>query len=260
MIEVLKKAAIAWWKETLKYFWRSLELKYKSWVADFCTQADIESENKILEIIKNSKISSFNIYAEESWLKNKNSDYTLIIDPLDWTNNFKLWIPNWSVSIWVMKWEEIVAGVVYQPLLDIMYEAELWKWVLKNWEKITVNGESDISKCSLSYVQWYTPKLKYENIIYFLDNFVKNGIKRTLTNWSPANDFCFLAEWKIEWIVVLDTELYDFCAGKLIVKEAWAIIKNIGLDSDNNSRFICTNNSEEVSKFLLDTTLEALKK
>jgi len=46
-----------------------------------------------------------------------------------------------------------------------------------------------------------------------------------LTNWSPALDFCLLAEGKIDSIISLKPEIEDHPAGILIAREAGAKVK-----------------------------------
>ena len=65
-----------------------------------------------------------------------------------------------------------------------------------------------------------------------------------MSNWSPTFDFCMLASGRIEGIVNNNCELYDFTAGKLIAREAGALITDFHGNpeaNDKNSRFIASN-------------------
>lgn len=53
-----------------------------------------------------------NIYSEECGFKNQNKDFTIIIDPLDGSNNFYSKLPYYGTSIALKKDEEIIAGFV----------------------------------------------------------------------------------------------------------------------------------------------------
>jgi myo-inositol-1(or 4)-monophosphatase len=63
-------------------------------------------------------------YAEESGETNNNSEYTFVIDPLDGTNNFVMGIPDFAVSIGLLKDDEAIFGVIYNPIIDQIYSAE----------------------------------------------------------------------------------------------------------------------------------------
>lgn len=53
-----------------------------------------------------------NIYSEECGFRNQNKDFTIIIDPLDGSNNFYSKLPYYGTSIALKKDEKIVAGFV----------------------------------------------------------------------------------------------------------------------------------------------------
>lgn len=53
-----------------------------------------------------------NIYSEECGLKNINKDYTIVIDPLDGSNNFYSNLPYYGTSVALQKNETTVAGFV----------------------------------------------------------------------------------------------------------------------------------------------------
>ena len=74
------------------------------------------------------------------------------IDPLDGTNNFVLGIPQFSVSIALTKGEEIILGVIYNPVTNNMYYAEKGKGAYLNGKKIHVNKESNIKNSSISSI------------------------------------------------------------------------------------------------------------
>ena len=74
------------------------------------------------------------ILAEESGEHDKDSNYLWVVDPLDGTTNFSFHNPIWAVSIGIFKDKEVVAGVVYSPVLDEIFVA------VKN-AGVTLNGE-----------------------------------------------------------------------------------------------------------------------
>ena len=67
----------------------------------------------------------------------KDSEYLWVIDPLDGTTNFAHGLPIFSVSIGVMKKNEIIAGVVYDVMQNIYYSAEKGSGAFANDNKIT---------------------------------------------------------------------------------------------------------------------------
>ena len=99
-------------------------IEKKSSNIDLLTKADIESEKLIISKIK-EKYPNHSIISEESKTYLKDSKYTWIIDPLDGTTNFAHNLPIFAVSIALMKEDNIIMGVVYNPAADKCFYAEL---------------------------------------------------------------------------------------------------------------------------------------
>lgn len=226
-----------------KYFGEELKTEQKSTAADFRTKADKESEATILKILSEN-FPDYNIFAEEGGSKDNGSQFTFVIDPLDGTNNFVLGIPNFSVTIALLKNDETIFSVIHNPITDQTYWAEKGKGAFLKNKKIQVGTEEDITKSSITYSCSYALG-NSEHAGSIIKNLIcKKKVKRTLTNWCPTFDFCLLASGKIESIINDDNEVYDYIAGKLIAKEAGAIITDFkgGEQKDRDSVFVASNN------------------
>jgi myo-inositol-1(or 4)-monophosphatase len=204
----------------------------------------------------NKDFPDANIHAEETGKIDKGSDYTFVIDPLDGTNNFALDIPMFCVSIGLMKKGEIIAAVIYNPILDQVYRAEKGQGAFCDDLRIKVNQETAIERCSVSYSCGYINVLQEYLTAY--KNLGKKKVKRVMLNWAPTIDFCLLASGKIEAFISNRNELHDFAAGKLIAREAGALICNLDGSPeqfDSNDKFLVTNTAQ-----IQKEVLECLKK
>ena len=250
-IDNLIKAAHAGGKVLRKYFGKTLNPTVKSTLWDFQTEADLGSEKAILKILR-SAFPSFNIHAEEEGKTDNGSEHTIVIDPLDGTNNFVLGIPNFTVSIAVLKNDQAVAGVIYQPILNQTYFAIKGKGAYLNNKRIRVSDTMDLKEATIAYNCGY--KNSRKRVEYVLGNLITNDHKRIIFNWSPAFDYCLLASGKIEAMVSdLGTEIYDFGAGKLIALEAGGKILDYKGKTDidyRNDQFVLSNN-EKICKSIL---------
>ncbi len=250
MIDDIIAAAKAGGKIARKYFGEVLEIEQKSTIVDFRTKADLESERAILKILS-EKFPSYNIFSEEAGNIDKKSAYTFIVDPLDGTNNFTLGIPNFSVSIGLLQDNRCIAGVIYIPLLDKTYFAEEGKGAFCDETKISVSQESLMEKSTVSYTCGYINERRLE--LELLKKLFSLNTKRYLRNWSPAFDYCLLASGKIEAIINNDNELYDYIAGKIIAREAGAIITDFSGQPQNDketTQFVASN-TQKLHKELL---------
>lgn len=238
------KAAKAGGEITKKYFGKVLEIEGKTIPADFRTKADLESEKAIIKILTKA-FPKYNIISEEIGEINKNSEYTFHVDPLDGTNNFVLGIPYFSVSIGLTKGNEIIFGVVYNPILENIYYAEKGKGAFCNGKKIKVNKELDIKNSSVSLVVSFGCPRDFSSKTW-VKIFTKN-VKRVLSFWSVALDLCLLASGKIESIIIRELHLWDFVAGKIIAKEAGAVVtdfKGSQEKSEVNDTFLVSNSTK----------------
>ncbi|RJQ35438.1 inositol monophosphatase [Candidatus Parcubacteria bacterium] len=233
-----------------QYFGQDLAIEEKSMPADFFTKADTESERAILEVLK-KEYPNYNIYSEEDGKTNNGSEYTFVIDPLDGSNNFVVGVPNFSVSIALTKGKNIEAGVIYQPILDRVYYAQKGKGAFLNGKKISVSRETDSKRAGISYVASYGHDA--EDYGQMMKNLETIEAKRVFYNWSVAMDFCYLASGKMEAIINEGCEVYDYLAGKIIAKEAGALILDFSGSEEkdeNGSKFVAVNNRAIFDKLL----------
>ena len=216
-IENVIKAALAGGKIVKQYFGEVLETEQKSNAGDLRTKADVESEQAILAVLQQA-FPTVNIYAEESGRIDNQSDYTFVIDPLDGTNNFVLGIPDFAISIGLLKGGEAILGVIYNPILDQVYSAEKGKGAYLNGKRLQVNSEDAITHATVSYTSGYKTAREYsDNVVSGLR---KLGIKRLVDHWAPAYDYCLLASGRIEVVISKEGDLEDYVAAKVIVSEA----------------------------------------
>lgn len=224
------------------YFGQALEVEQKTIAGDLRTKADVGSEQAILAVLR-QKYSTVNIYAEESGWVDNGSEYTFVIDPLDGTNNFVLGMPDFAISIGLLKNDVAILGVIYNPILNNIYSAEKGKGAFLNGKKIHVNDESDIRYSTVSYTCGYRTERKYsDDIKRHLGDL---NIKRLVDRWAPAYDYCLLASGRIEVVISKEGDLEDYVAAKIIVSEAGGEITDFrGASTDGRAAdFVATNGS-----------------
>lgn len=252
--ENIIKAAKAGGEVLKHYFGQNLDIEQKTIPADIRTKADTESEKAILEVLQ-KYFPDYNIHSEEVGNIDNGSEYTFIVDPLDASNNFVLGIPNFSVIIALQKNNETIFGVVYQPILDIVYHASKGNGAFLNANPISVNKKESLDDSTIAIVWGYEHDKNIDAL--YTKKFIESDLKRICFNWSVAIDFGLLASGKIEAIFHNNCDLHDFLAGKLIAQEAGAFITDLegNIESDdNNTRFLITNN-----KIINKKVLELIK-
>lgn len=249
-INKIIKAATRGGEVLLKYFQKDLKIKVKTIPADFFTKADLESEKIIIKTLT-SYFPKYNILGEETGLIDKKSEYTFIVDPLDGSNNYILGIPYFAVSIGLMKNNNIISGVIYSPITNDVFHAQINKGAFKNNKKITVNKVNEIEKTTISFLKNYNHSKEY--YYKLIKNINELNVKRLTEMWCVTLDYCLLASGKIEIIINLDMELHDFAAGKIIAQEAGALITDFQgkkEKNDKNSIFLASNGTSIHKKII----------
>jgi len=237
-----------------KYFGKSLKTTQKSIAVDLVTEADVESEQAVIKILEKA-FPNFNIAGEESGLTNHGSDYTFSIDPLDGTNNFVAGLPLFSVSIGLLKNDQVIAGAIHHPIIGDTYYAEAGKGAYLDGVKLAVNRESAFGRATIAYTEGYSED--WSAIIHFIHGVTDKGVKKFLNTWSATLDFCLLASGRIEGMVNNGTELHDYAAGLLIAREAGAVITDFSgqpIKNDRMNKFVVSNNT-----FIHQELLEIVK-
>ena len=91
---------------------------------DFVTNADIKVEKIIINELKKAR-PNYSIISEENGMeKNKDKNNSWIIDPIDGTINFLHGVPHFAISIALKSNNEIVCGLIFDPIKDEMFYAE----------------------------------------------------------------------------------------------------------------------------------------
>ncbi len=228
----IKKALREAGKILLASFGKIQNYGVKENQSSIVTQTDIDSETAIIKIIEDN-FPSHSIIAEEAGCKNKNSDYTWVIDPLDGTSNFSAGIPWFGTIICILKRNEPIVAGIYLPSYDLLYFAEKGKGATRNGEKISVSAEKELKNILMAYSLDYSEDAsKAEKESKIIKNIVQNTRNLRSVN-SCAVEFCYVADGRLGGYINQATKIWDVAAPCLLVKEAGGIVTDInGNDID----------------------------
>ena len=200
---------------------------------DFVTNSDKKTEKVLInELTKNKK--KYSILSEEiGFIKNDDNDYTWVIDPIDGTTNFLHGIPHFCISIGLKFKDEIISGIIFDPIKNEMFYAEKNQGAFFNNHRIRVSKRKNLDEC------------------LFATN--KNGLSSTDLNarifGSAALDLAYVASGRIDGYFQNGLNLWDIAAGTLIVKEAGGIVNNYDTEKTKNIKVIAS--SENINQKLL---------
>ena len=194
---------------------------------DFVSNADIKAEKIIIEELLKAK-KNYSIISEESGYKiNKDKENMWIIDPIDGTNNFLHGIPHFAISIALKSNNEIVSGLIYDPIKDEMFYAEKNNGAYLNNKRIRVSM-----------------KRKLENCMFSIENSNNNDkIFNTRNLGSAALDMAYVASGRFDGFFSKNLNLWDVAAGIVIVKEAGGIVNEINPNRNNKIKVLASSSS-----------------
>lgn len=216
-LKVAKQASLEAGQIILKYSGKKHKFKFKNQdKSDFATQADLESEQKIVQIITKN-LPEHSIIAEESGKLDKGSKYTWVIDPVDGTFSFVAGIPYYSVSIGLLINNQPNLGVIYNVSMKKIYWAEKSKGAYLNGKKISVSQQSKLEEAATGLDFGHRQKRQSKIDKYVTPLITKVGYPYSFG--SAVATLGLVAEGVLD-CYVNQAWIWDFVAGAVIVKEA----------------------------------------
>lgn len=220
---VAREAAEEAGKILMGLFGRISQVRMKGEI-DLVTEADLQAEKKILEII-GRHFPEDSILTEEAGANDKGSERLWIIDPLDGTTNFAHRFPFFAVSIGLQVRQEMVLGMVYNPCLGEFFEAVRQQGARRNNQSIHVSEVTGLKEALLvtgfSYKVHESADLELE---YFGRMITRaQGLRRP---GSAAIDLCYVAAGICDGFWEMDLHPWDTAAGSIIVQEAGGIVSD----------------------------------
>ena len=194
-----------------------LQVSIKS-PANFVSNADLKAEKIIIEELKKARPNYSIISEEDGSESNKDKKNTWVIDPIDGTTNFLHGVPHFAISIALKSENEIVSGLIYDPIKDEMFYAEKDKGAFFNNQRIKVSKKKEINSC-----------------LFATGGKSKNEIDLPLRrSGSAALDMAYVAAGRYDGYFQNDLNLWDIAAGIIILKEAGGMINEIDLSQNKN--------------------------
>jgi myo-inositol-1(or 4)-monophosphatase len=209
----------------MNHFGKSVKTTMKESISSVLTEADLASEQVILEILRSGE--SYNIITEESGYVDHGSEFTWVVDPLDGSSNFAAGIPWFGVIIALMQRTQPVLAGMYLPADDHLYLAEPGKGTQKNGQQVNVTDSSVLEEHLVVYSFDYSPdpeKTKSEmELLARLSSNVRN-----IRSTNSLYDFCYMTEGRLGAAINQTTKIWDIAGPWLIIREAGGVVTDIG--------------------------------
>ena len=180
---------------------------------DFVTKTDKRVELILIEELAKSKKNYSFISEETGKILNKNRDIFWIIDPIDGTTNFLHGIPHFAISVALQEEGEIRSGLIFDPIKNEIFYAEINNGSFFNNNRIRVSNKSNIDECLFATnndgIKSLHPKLNLRN------------------TGCAALDLAYVGCGRFDGYFHNHINLWDIAAGKIIIEEAGGKVNSI---------------------------------
>ncbi|MEC7150597.1 MAG: inositol monophosphatase family protein [Pseudomonadota bacterium] len=192
--------------------------------SDFVTNSDLKAEKIIIEELLKGR-PDYSIISEENGIKkNKDNKNTWVIDPIDGTINFLHGIPHFATSIALKHENEIISGLIFDPIKDEMFYAEKNNGAYLNNKRIRVSKRNNMRECLFATSGEVEKKIEF--------SYRKSG--------SAALDMAYIACGRYDGYFQRNLHLWDVAAGLILVEEAGGVINKINLEEYRDLKIIAS--------------------
>ncbi len=202
--------------------------------SDFVTNSDLKTEKIIIEELTKGRPDYSIISEENGEKKNKDSKNTWVIDPIDGTVNFLHGIPHFATSIALKHENEIISGLIFDPIKDEMFYAEKNNGAYLNNKRIRVSKKNNMQECLFATSGIVEKKIEF--------SYRKSG--------SAALDMAYIACGRYDGYFQKNLNLWDIAAGLILVTEAGGVINKIDLNEHKDLKIIAS--SPDINEKLME--------
>ncbi|MDB5622694.1 MAG: inositol monophosphatase [Devosia sp.] len=227
LLNVMVSAAIKAGKSLTKDFGEveSLQVSRKG-PADFVSKADLRAEQIVFDELRKARPTYAFLMEEGGEVAGTDGQHRWIVDPLDGTTNFLHSIPLFACAIALERSNEIVASVIYNPVLDELYTAEKGggSW-LNDRRRLRVASRRHLSEAvvvtGIKTQGTANDALQLRQLAAI--NPAVAGIRRS---GSISVDMAWLASGRFDALWEAGLSPWDVAPGQLMVREAGGFVSD----------------------------------
>ena len=184
---------------------------------DIKLDLDVRSQQLITDLLL-AEFPTHAIYGEEGIAGDQDSPLQWIIDPIDGTVNYFYSIPHFCISIALRERDEIIVGVIYDPMRNELWQVAKGGTATLNGTPIAVSSRTKLSDATLS-VGFSKTSTTIASGLPLLAKYVQRARKCRLMG-SAALDLAYVASGRLDAYIEQSVSLWDVAAGKLLVEAA----------------------------------------
>jgi myo-inositol-1(or 4)-monophosphatase len=196
--------------------------------ANFVSTADHKAEEIIFQELSKARSGYGFLMEERGAIEGLDKTHRWVVDPLDGTTNFLHGIPLFCISIGLERDEQIVAGLVYVPVLDEMYMAEKGKGAFmldrqQRSRRMRVAARKTLADAVIATGIPHRGRTHHPRFLKECATAMPEvaGIRRS---GSAAIDLAWVAAGRLDGYWEHNLGAWDLAAGTILVREAGGFI------------------------------------
>lgn len=192
-------------------------VEYKS-AFDLVTPVDRKVEDFLRGEIR-KRFPDHAIIGEERGASGSGSGSCWVLDPIDGTTSYVHGLPGYTVSIALQRGGQTVAGVVYAPVLDLMFSSEKGAGAHCNGQRLRVSSRAELAHAVLTTgFGCLRDDPQGTDLAIFLR--LASQARDIRRHGSAALDLAWVAAGRLDGYWEKNLKLHDIAAGILLVTEA----------------------------------------
>ena len=197
----------------------ALDIRTKSAPIDLVTEVDRACEALIIEGIRQQRPHDAILAEEGGGDDRPEAEWRWVIDPLDGTTNFAHGFPRFCVSIGLEHHQQTAIGVIYDPLLDELFQTVRGAGAWLGTRQLRVSEEQEIGRALVATGFAYDVHRSASDNLEEFGRVLKatRGLRR---DGSAALDLCYVASGRLDAYWEMKLNAWDVAAGNLMVAEA----------------------------------------
>jgi myo-inositol-1(or 4)-monophosphatase len=209
---------------------------------DFVSQADKKAEKILHTELSRARPGYSFLMEEEGEIIGDDPQHRWIIDPLDGTTNFLHGIPLFAISIALERQGQLVAGLVFNPVMDELFTAERGNGAFVNDRRLRVAGRRDMHEAVIGTGVPHIGRGDHGKYLKQLAKLMPEvaGVRRL---GAAALDLAYVAAGRMDGFWEEGLFAWDVAAGAIIIREAGGYITDEtgGHDVVNSNMIVAGN-------------------
>lgn len=192
---------------------------------DYVRQADRKSEKIIFSELKRARPNFSFLMKKSEEIVGEDFQHRFIVDPLDGIDNFLHGIPFFAVSVALERQGQLVAGVIYNPILDELFTTERGRGAFVNDRRCRVSARRKLRDCIVATGISYLEAPNQRDYLVELHNVMVEAA--SVRYWGATSlNLSYVASGRIDGFWENHLEIWEMAAGILMIREAGGFVSD----------------------------------